>query len=114
MDSGELFMGVVIGWIFGLFSWIFFIGFIVHPANIDYEAGYQTIDVTKITKYNDGMQIVETTAYTELFGFRASKNYTYTDPKKLISGLGIHKIKKDDTSVNRQISSVISVVEVVS
>jgi len=102
-----------IGFFTGLFTWVFVIGFMIIPANIDYENGYTIIEVIKITKYSDGMQIVEATGYTQFLNLRISENYTYEDPKKLISSLGVYKIKTPDR-YTRNIESTISIEEVIS
>ena len=105
--------GVIAGVFVGIVFSIIILSLAFAPVNIEYDNGYQTIDVCKITKYSDGMQIIETTNYNQIFGYKISQNYSYYDPNRLITNLGIHIICQDD-SLNRSIISVVDIVDVIS
>jgi hypothetical protein len=111
-DESDFYMGLTIGLIIGVFISGFTFAFIINPVNIDYDHDYQTIDVVKITIYSNGEQILETSAYTQIFGIRLSNNYTYLDSKGLINSLGLHKVKLSEYEI-RSIISTISIVEVI-
>lgn len=107
----DFWVGGFLGAIFVLLVMFLMLPLAINSVNINHEAGYTELNVTKITKYSDGFQEIKTTARSTVFSVPTGNYYTYADPQGLIKETGIHKVRLNGNT--REITSVISIVEII-